>query len=77
VFSDACPDLIRSVSGAPRCPRNPEDVDQAYRDDHGLDAVRYLAGGMMRHTMRRTDRGRRHGSAGVAGATSGLARAKA
>lgn len=38
---DTCPNVIRSLSGAPRDPKNPEDVDPGYRDDHALDGFRY------------------------------------
>ncbi len=44
---DTCPNVIRSLSGAPRDPKNPEDVDGAYRDDHALDAFRYLVMGLV------------------------------
>lgn len=44
---DTCPNLIRSLTNAPRDPKNPEDVDGAYRDDHALDAFRYLVMGLM------------------------------
>lgn len=44
---DTCPNLVRSLTGAPRDPKNPEDVDGAYRDDHALDAFRYLVMGLM------------------------------
>lgn len=44
---DTCPNVIRSLTGAPRDPKNPEDVDGHYKDDHSLDAARYLAMGML------------------------------
>jgi hypothetical protein len=44
---DTCPNLIRSLTGAPRDPKNPEDVDDKYRDDHALDAFRYLVMGLV------------------------------
>lgn len=44
---DTCPNLIRSLTGAPRDPKNPEDVDGHYRDDHALDAFRYLVMGLV------------------------------
>lgn len=44
---DTCPNLIRSLTGAPRCPKHPEDVDPGYRDDHALDAFRYLVMGLV------------------------------
>lgn len=65
VFSNACPDVIRSFSGAPRSVRDPEDVDENYDDDHDADALRYLACGLMRSSVRRRP-GRGSGVAGVA-----------
>lgn len=47
VIYDTCPNLIRSLTGAPRDPKNPEDVDGNYRDDHALDAFRYLVMGLL------------------------------
>lgn len=57
---DTCPNLIRSLTGAPRNPKDPEDVDPAYRDDHALDAFRYLVMGLMGGPARRPARA--HGS---------------
>lgn len=47
VILDSCPNLIRSLSGAPRSDRNPEDVAEGYDDDHALDAFRYAAMGLL------------------------------
>ena len=46
VILATCPNVIRSLTGAPRDETNPEDVDDAYSDDHALDALRYLVMGM-------------------------------
>jgi hypothetical protein len=73
VFSDACPNVIRSFAGAPRCPRNPEDVDGAYRDDHAADALRYMVCGLMRRQSPRTGRAG-SGASVVTAQTSGLGR---
>lgn len=48
VFFSTCTNVIRSLTGAPRDPRHPEDVDAAYTDDHAADAARYLAWGLMK-----------------------------
>jgi len=46
VILSSCPNLIRSLTGAPRDEKNPEDVDGNYTDDHDLDAFRYLVMGL-------------------------------
>lgn len=48
-----CTNVIRSLSGAPRDERDPEDVDDGYGDDHALDAFRYLACGLTRRGVGR------------------------
>jgi hypothetical protein len=74
VISDMCPNVIRSFSGAPRSNRNPEDVDEHYRDDHALDALRYLCAGLFRSGIRREPR-RRRTRATVKPVTAGLGKA--
>lgn len=67
VISDACPNVVRSLSGAPRSAKNPEDVDDGYRDDHAADAARYLVCGMFRRGMggrRESTRGPRRPTGG-------------
>lgn len=73
LISDACPNIIRSLSNAPRSKRNPEDVDENYGDDHAADAARYLLTGLMRRSIVTTRRG--SGGSGARGATSAVARA--
>lgn len=74
VFSSACPNVIRSLTGAPRSDSDPEDVDGAYRDDHAADAIRYLACGLLRHGVR-TVRNDRAGDRKLTALTGGLAKA--
>lgn len=50
VIFSTCVNVIRSLTGAPRDPRNPEDVDGAYTDDHALDALRYCVMGLAKRT---------------------------
>lgn len=47
IILQTCPNLIRSLSGAPRSDTNPEDVDPKYTDDHAADAFRYGLMGLM------------------------------
>jgi len=47
VILSTCPNLVRSLTGAPRDDSNPEDVDPDYTDDHILDAFRYLVMGLL------------------------------
>jgi hypothetical protein len=39
---ESCTNLLRQLSKAPRSSRNPEDIAEGFRDDHGLDSVRYF-----------------------------------
>lgn len=74
LFSDACPNVIRSLSGAPRCTRDPDDVDDSYDDDHAADGFRYLACGMLRKGGHQRGRHHRNGDR-IAAQTAGLATA--
>lgn len=72
IFLDCCPNVIRSLSGAPRSTKHPEDVDEKYTDDHAADGLRYVAFDMMGGKALTERPGRGSAATGVRGAVSGV-----
>lgn len=43
IVDPSCSYLRRTIGNAPQDPKNPEDIESTYADDHALDELRYLA----------------------------------
>ena len=41
IFRGACPNLVQQLSKAMANPKDPENLDPGFREDHGLDSCRY------------------------------------